>query len=164
MSASDFIVASTGSSGPIISLSSNTSISSYFHAEPSAGGLASMVFFALSLYLCPLSYVNHSIPEKLIFRQVWSTPSSMTSIHSTGFSLLSSKNEYMMSVFSETDMGTSTTLSLSSLSSLHDTIPIAEMITTSNVEKNNLIVFIISFVYLLCIEFTSVDYMPPLSL
>ena len=88
----------------------------------------------------------------------------MTSIHSTGFSLLSSNNEYMMSVFSETDIVTSITLSLSSSSSLHDAIPIAEMITTSNVEKNNLIVFIISFVYLLCIEFTSVDYMPPLSL
>ena len=46
-------------------------------------------------------------------------------------------------------------LSLGSSSSLHDAIPTAEMITTSNVEKNNLIVFIISFVYLLCIEFTS---------
>ena len=65
---------------------------------------------------------------------------------------------------SETDIVITTTLSLSSSSSLHDAIPIAEMITTSNVEKNNLIVFIISFVYLLCIEFTSDDYMPPLSL
>ena len=43
----------------------------------------------------------------------------------------------MMSVFSETDIVTSITLSLSSSSSLHDTIPIAEMITTSNVEKDN---------------------------
>ena len=60
-----------------------------------------------------------------------------------------------MSVFSETDIVTSITLSLGSSSSLHDAIPIAEMITTSNVEKNNLIVFTISFVYLLCIEFTS---------
>ena len=46
---------------------------------------------------------------------------------------------------------------------IHDTIPIAEMITTSNVEKNNLIVFIISFVYLLCI-ITSLPNLPIVNL
>ena len=51
----------------------------------------------------------------------------------------------------------------SSNAKVYEIIPIAEMITTSNVEKNNLIVFIISFVYLFCI-ITSLPNLPIVNL
>ena len=51
----------------------------------------------------------------------------------------------------------------SSNAKVYEIIPIAEMITTSNVEKINLIVFIISFVYLFCI-ITSLPNLPIVNL